>query len=206
LAVRIKICGITRQQDAHAAVAAGAHGLGFVFHTASARYIEPEQAFAIARSLPPFVTLVGVFVDAEPGLVAETVRRVPLDLVQLHGDESPEYARQLSLPYIRAIRMQADIDLAREAGRYPEARAILVDSYVAGKPGGTGRTFAWDRIPASLDRPLILAGGLTADNVAGAIQRVRPYAVDVSGGVENAPGVKDPDKIKRFVTAVNNAA
>jgi len=185
-------------------VAAGAHSLGFVFHAASARYIGPEQARAIAQSLPPFVTLVGVFVDSEPSSVAEIVRQVPLDLVQLHGDESPEYARHLSLPYIRAIRMRADTDLATEAKRHPQARAILADSYVAGVPGGTGRTFAWDRIPATLDKPLILAGGLTAENVANAIQQVRPYAVDVSGGVESAPGIKDQDKIERFITAVNS--
>lgn len=205
MVVRIKICGITRQQDAHAAVAAGAHGLGFVFYPGSARFIEPETARGIADSLPPFVTLVGVFVDAEPGFVTDVARRIPLDLVQLHGDESPEYARRLSLPYIRTVRMREEGDIGLQVRRYPGAKAILVDSYVPDTPGGTGQSFNWSRLPKTLSKPLLLAGGLNAQNVAAAIIQVRPYAVDVSSGVEQSPGIKDNAKITSFIDAVCSA-
>lgn len=205
MVTRVKICGITRQRDAHAAVVAGAHGLGFVFHASSPRYIEPDAARDIAGTLPPFVTLVGVFVDAEPGFVTDVVQRVPLQLVQLHGAETPEYGHRLGVPYVRALRMRAGMDLAHETRRYAGAKAILVDAYVPGTPGGTGTTFDWSMIPRTLSKPVVLGGGLNADNVAAAIAQVRPYAVDVSSGVEQAPGIKDSAKISSFIAAVRGA-
>lgn len=203
---RVKICGITRVADAVAAVAAGADAIGVVFDRASARCITLERARAIADALPPFVALVGLFVDASPTEVRAALRAVPFTLLQFHGMEPPEQCSHAGRPYIKALRMRADVDVHAEVARYRDARAVLLDSYVPGHAGGSGAAFDWSRVPRTLDTPIILAGGLTPDNVGAAIVRVRPYAVDVSSGVETAPGIKDSQKIAAFIAAVRAAA
>lgn len=203
---RVKICGITRIEDAEAAARAGADAIGLVFDPASPRCVDLERARAIAQAVPPFVTVVGLFVDAAPERVREVLNWVGLDLLQFHGTESPEQCRQYARRYIKAIRMRPEVDLLGEARRYADAAGILLDSFVPGVSGGSGRTFDWTRVPRDFGRPLILAGGLAPHNVAEAIRRVRPYAVDVSSGVERSPGVKDPDKIAAFLEAVRDAA
>jgi phosphoribosylanthranilate isomerase len=202
---RIKICGITRVEDGLAAVVAGADAIGLVFHGTSPRNVAVEQAMAICEALPPFVTTVGLFVDAAPATVYDTLQKVPLDLLQFHGDESAEYCRGFSRPYIKAIRMADGVDLPMAATEYNDARGLLLDAYHKGIPGGTGETFDWARIPANLPLPVILAGGLTPDNVADAVRSVHPYAVDVSSGVEAAKGIKDAAKIEAFIRGVNSA-
>jgi len=200
---RVKICGITRAEDALAAARAGADAIGLVFYPGSPRAVIAAQAREIVASLPPFVTPVGLFVDASPGEIQAVLKAVPLALLQFHGDEPPAACRAPGLPYIKAIRLRPGDDLAARARPYEDAAAILADAYLEGIPGGTGRTLDWSRLPASLARPLILAGGLTPDNVAAAVARVRPWAVDVSGGVETAPGIKDAAKIAAFIRGVN---
>lgn len=199
---RVKICGITSVEDALHAARSGADAIGLLFYGPSPRAVTPEQAGAIVASLPPFVTTVGLFVDAEPDFVNGVLERVPLDLLQFHGDESPDYCDSFGRPYMKAIRMREGVDLQHEAAVYAAARALLVDAYQPGVPGGTGETFDWGRIPASLEKPLVLAGGLNADNVEAAVRQVRPWAVDVSGGVERSKGVKDPERVAQFI---NNA-
>lgn len=201
--VRIKICGITRVEDALAAAAVGADAIGLVFYDRSPRRVTVEQAALIVAALPPFVTVVGLFVDAPVPAVEDVLRRVPLDLLQFHGDEPADYCDHFARPYIKALRMKPDLLLTRAIQDYATARGILLDSYVEGVPGGTGRTFAWSAVPDDLKKPIILAGGLDAGNVAAAIDAVRPWAVDVSGGVEVARGVKDPALMAAFVAAVN---
>ncbi|WP_305857802.1 phosphoribosylanthranilate isomerase [Balneatrix alpica] len=199
---RVKICGICRIEDAQAAIAAGADALGWVFYPPSKRAVSLEQAAAMTASLPPFVERVGLFVDDERQRVEQIIQRVSLSLLQFHGDESPEYCESFALPYIKAIRMRPGVNLAAEAQRYQSARALLVDTYQPGVPGGTGQVFDWQSLPAQFSKPLILAGGLTASNVAQAIMQVRPYAVDVSGGVEAQPGQKDASLISAFMQEV----
>lgn len=199
---RIKICGITRQDDALAAADAGADAVGFVFYAASPRHVQPAAAGTIVRALPPFVTTVGLFVDAPAGEVRSVLAAVPLALLQFHGDEPPEFCRQFGPPYIKAVRVRSGTDLLQYAARYPDAAALLLDAYRPGVPGGTGETFDWHLIPARMTCGIVLAGGLTPDNVAAGIEQVRPWAVDVSSGVEAAPGVKDVQRIRRFATAV----
>lgn len=199
---RIKICGITRQEDALAAAEAGADAVGFVFYPPSPRAVTIAQAAAIARSLPPFVMPVGLFVDATEAGVREVLVAVPLGLLQFHGDEPPEFCAQFGRPYLKAVRIRNGIDLLQCATRYSEAAALLLDAFRAGVPGGTGETFDWSLVPPRLSRPVVLSGGLTADNVGAGIQQVRPWAVDVSSGVEAAPGIKDRQRIGRFVAAV----
>lgn len=203
---RVKICGITRLEDAKAAVGAGADAIGLVFDRGSARCVEIAQAQAIARELPPFVALVGLFVDATAERVAEVLRDVPLTLLQFHGDEAPEQCRRYGRPYLKAIRMRDGVNLNDEAARYADASGLLLDSFVADQAGGSGRTFDWGRIPRELAKPIVLAGGLTADNVRDAIRRVRPAAVDVSSGVEVSKGIKDPQKIAAFIAAVREVS
>lgn len=199
---RIKICGITRPEDALAAAAEGADAIGLVFYPPSPRHVEIEQAAEIAAQLPPFVTSVGLFVNADAETIAEVVARVGIDLIQFHGNECPEYCSGHGRPWIRALRMKDDIDLNKETERFSTARGLLLDAYRPGAPGGTGETFDWQRIPRGLGRQVILAGGLDPDNVAHAVSTVRPWAVDVSGGVESAPGLKSRDLIAGFVEAV----
>jgi phosphoribosylanthranilate isomerase len=199
---RIKICGITRVADALAAAACGADAVGLVFYPPSPRGVTVPQAQAICRALPPFVSRVGLFVDASLADIQAILTQVALDTVQLHGDETPELAAQLPLPYIKALRMRADRDLPAEIARYPDAAGILLDTYVPGTPGGTGLCFDWAQIPAQLAKPWILAGGLTPANVTAALRQVRPYAVDVSGGVELSRGIKDQERLAAFCAAV----
>lgn len=205
MAVRVKICGITRNLDAQLAVAAGAHSLGFVFYEPSPRYVEPAIAAEIISGLPPFVTSTALFVDAEPDVVAEIVVLTKVDLLQFHGNETPEYCEQFGRPYIKALRMKPGMDLIQQVSRYASARGVLLDAYKPGVPGGTGEAFEWSRIPDSMRSSIILAGGLSAENVAQAIEQVAPYAVDVSGGVEASAGLKDANKIKCFFEEVARA-
>jgi phosphoribosylanthranilate isomerase len=203
--VRSKICGITRVEDALAAVAAGADAIGLVFYAKSPRAVSPEQAAAIVQALPPFVTSVGLFVNMPRDQLQALLRQVPLDLLQFHGDESPADCEGYGRPYIKALRVRPDEDLAATIANYSGARGILLDTFVEGVPGGTGATFDWSLVPSDIAKPIILAGGLGASNVAAAIRQVRPYAVDVSGGVEASKGIKDANKIRVFVQAVHGA-
>ncbi|HHJ4328579.1 TPA: phosphoribosylanthranilate isomerase, partial [Klebsiella pneumoniae] len=202
--VRIKICGITRVEDALAAAEAGADAIGLVFYARSPRALSIARAQAIVAALPPFVCSVGLFVDHPAEQVADVLREVPLDLLQFHGDESAAYCAAFSRPYIKALRVRAGEDLAAQMAAYRQARGILLDTYVAGVPGGTGQAFDWSLIPTDLPQPVILAGGLDAGNAAAAVARVRPYALDVSGGVEQAKGIKDARKIRDFIAAARS--
>ena len=203
--VRSKICGITRVEDALAAVEAGADAIGLVFYAKSPRAVSIEQAKAIVAALPPFVTSVGLFVDMPRETLQALLREVPLDLLQFHGDESPADCEGFARPYIKALRVRADQDVARMMAPYSGACGILLDTFVEGVPGGTGAAFDWSLVPREAGKPIILAGGLTPDNVAQAIAQVCPYAVDVSGGVEAAKGIKDAGKVKAFLQAVQCA-
>jgi phosphoribosylanthranilate isomerase len=204
--VRIKICGITRREDALQAADAGADAIGLVFHPESPRAVTGESARAIACALPPFVSRTGLFVNAEPEFVHAMLAVVPIDLLQFHGDERPDYCRAFRRPYIKAVRMRDGIDLASVERQYTDAAALLLDAWAPDAAGGTGRTFDWDLVPGSRRMPVVLAGGLTTENVAEAIRRVRPWAVDVSGGVESAKGIKDPGRVRAFIAAVRGAA
>jgi len=203
--VRSKICGITRIEDALAAAEAGADAIGFVFYAKSPRAVDVRQARAIIAELPPFVTTVGLFVNASRCDLSEILEVVPLDLLQFHGDETPADCEGYHRPWIKALRVRPGDDIEAACQLYSGARGILLDTYVAGVPGGTGEAFDWSLVPARLSKPIILAGGLSAANVGQAIAQVRPYAVDVSGGVEQAKGIKDAAKIEAFMQAVKQA-
>jgi phosphoribosylanthranilate isomerase len=213
---RVKICGITRLEDGVAAAQAGADAIGFVFWPGSPRAVAVERARAIAAALPPFVTTVGLFVDPVPDHVRATLEALPLDLLQFHGAEPPELCRAFGRPYVKAVPVggnAARVDLLEYAARYPDACGLLFDAPPSdGLPGGTGQTFDWDVLPIDLPRPLVLSGGLTAANVGGAIRRLRPWAVDVSSGVEAigpdgkpVRGTKDPARIVAFIEEVRHA-
>ncbi len=208
---RIKICGITRAEDALAAAHCGADAIGLVFYERSPRHVSIAQAAQLAAVLPPFITVVGLFVNAEAALVREVQAQVPLDLLQFHGDESPEYCAQFARPYLKAIRVKAGVDLLQCASDFCSAKGLLLDAHVEGIPGGTGATFDWSLIPEHLPLPVILSGGLDAEIVAAAIKQVRPYAVDVSSGVEagkginTLKGIKDAAKIARFIQEIRQA-
>jgi len=205
---RIKICGLTREQDVDAAVAAGADALGFVFYPPSPRYVTPAWAAELVKRAPPFVETVGLFVNESPERVRATCAEVPLSLLQFHGDETAAYCRQFARPYLRAARVRPGLDLVEFARAFPDARGLLLDAFVEGYGGG-GHVFDWTLIPPGLPGFLILSGGLQADNVGDAIRRVRPLAVDVSSGVEVSgkagKGIKDHDRIAAFVAAVRAA-
>ncbi|NIN33697.1 MAG: phosphoribosylanthranilate isomerase [Gammaproteobacteria bacterium] len=203
--VRVKICGITRLEDALAAVDAGADALGFVFYPDSPRAISASTAADICKRVPPFVCKVGLFVNSERDKIIEILEQVALDLLQFHGDESPDHCDGYSKPYIKAVRMHDNVNLVAEAKRFKQASALLLDAFVKGIYGGTGRAFDWTEAAQNIGKPVILAGGLTADNVVTAIKQVRPYAVDVSGGVESGRGIKDAGKILEFIREVRNA-
>ena len=205
MATAVKICGITRPEDGVAAASAGAHAVGLVFHEASPRRIEPPAAAQIVRRLPPFVTTVALFVDAEPRRVREVLAAVPLQMLQFHGEEPPEYCAGFGLPYLKVVRVRRGVDLLQYAARYATAKGLLLDAYDAAFPGGTGLSVDWTLIPAGLPLPVVLAGGLTPDNVGEAVRRARPWAVDVSSGVERAKGIKDADKMAAFVRGVRDA-
>jgi phosphoribosylanthranilate isomerase len=202
LRVRAKICGITRVEDALQAVENGADAIGLVFYAPSPRNVSIQRAIEIAEQVPAFVTIVGLFVNAEPSFVREVSLQVKLDLLQFHGDESPEMCAQYNKPFIKAIRVKAGINLVQYAKDFSSAKALLLDTYTEGVAGGTGHVFDWDLIPENLTKPIILAGGLNVENVAQAIQSVKPYAVDVSGGVEAEKGIKDAAKIAAFMQQV----
>lgn len=192
--------------DALAAVENGCDAIGLVFYQPSPRYVSPELAAQIVDSLPPFVTTVGLFVDAEEPSIHPVLSRVPLDILQFHGDETAEECEKYGMPYIKAVRVRSDTNLLQYAADYKVAKALLLDTYAEGMAGGTGKVFDWRLIPADLPKPVILAGGLTPENVGQAIHQVRPYAVDVSGGVEKTKGIKDADKIAAFMRGVQDAA
>lgn len=183
-------------------VEAGADAIGLVFYAPSPRAVTLAQAKEIVASVPAFVALVGLFVNAEKSEIEKTITEVGIDLIQFHGDESPDFCRQFNRPYIKAVRVKADTNLIQYADEFFDAKALLLDAYAEGLPGGTGQSFDWSLIPSNLVKPVILAGGLNAENVAQAIKAVQPYAVDVSGGVEVAKGIKDVYKIKRFMQQV----
>lgn len=200
--VRAKICGITRVEDAISAVDNGADAIGLVFYAPSPRNVAIEQAAEIANRIPAFVTVVGLFVNAEPDFVREVISRVKLDLLQFHGDETPQQCASYGLPFIKAIRVKSDTNLVQCAKDFSASKALLLDTFTDGVAGGTGHVFDWNLIPASLGKPVILAGGLNAQNLAQAISQVKPYAVDVSGGVELSKGIKDAAKIAAFMQQV----
>jgi phosphoribosylanthranilate isomerase len=203
---RVKICGITRIEDAQAAVRAGADAIGLVFDPQSPRYVTRERAAGIASTVGPFVTVVGLFVDATPEVIHETLSRVPVTLLQFHGSETPDQCVLYELPYIKAVRMRNDVDVQAEAAAHGHALALLLDTFVPQVAGGSGHAFDWKRIPPDLTKPVIVAGGLSSANVGEAIRAAHPYAVDVSSGVEMTKGIKDPAKIAAFMQAVRDAA
>ncbi|HEY8355551.1 MAG TPA: phosphoribosylanthranilate isomerase [Methylophilaceae bacterium] len=203
---RVKICGITREEDAKAAVAAGCDAIGLVFYRPSPRYVSPEQAARIVAGLPPFVSAVGLFVNADTDEIRKIRQQVGLDLLQFHGDESPEECECHGMPYMKAVRVKPNTNLLQYAERFKHARALLLDAFMEGVPGGTGQVFDWSIIPRAFPKPIVLAGGLTAENVAEAIRQVRPYAVDVSGGVELNKGIKDAARIAAFMRGVSDAS
>lgn len=201
----VKICGITRLEDALTAARAGAHAIGLVFYAASPRYVTPARAGEIIRALPPFITTVGLFVNATADEVRAVLAEAPVELLQFHGEEPPEFCRQFGRPYVKAVRMGPGVDLIQYCRNYHDAKALLLDAFVEGLQGGSGVTFDWSQIPRELALPVILSGGLTAANVTEAVRRVRPLAVDVSSGVESAKGIKDASKITAFIKGVRNA-
>ena len=213
---RIKICGITRMEDVLAAANSGADAIGLVFYERSPRHVGIAQAAQLAAALPPFVSVVGLFVDADEAFVREVLSNVSLDMLQFHGDETPEYCAQFGKPYLKAIRVKAGVDLLQCAAHFCSAKGLLLDAHVEGIPGGTGAVFDWTLIPKQLPLPVILSGGLDAGNVAAAIKQVRPYAVDVSSGVEaggvaaakginTLKGIKDAAKVARFIQEVKKS-
>jgi phosphoribosylanthranilate isomerase len=202
LRVRVKICGITSIEDALSAVEHGADAIGLVFYDQSPRNVSISQAMEIANNIPAFVSVVGLFVNAESSFINEVISKVKLDLLQFHGDETPEECASYTLPFIKAIRVKNDTNLVQYANDFSAAKALLLDAYTEGVAGGTGHVFDWNLIPKQLTKQVILAGGLNATNVALAIQQVSPYAVDVSGGVEASKGIKDAEKIAAFMRQV----
>lgn len=201
---RIKICGLTREQDVLAVADSGADAFGLVFYDKSPRHVAIQQAAKLVRAAPPFVTVVGLFVNPTVEYVREVLAKVPLDVLQFHGEESPEFCGQFGRPYLKAIRVKAGVDLVECAARYADAQGLLLDAYVEGTQGGTGESFDWALIPSKLSLPVILSGGLHAGNVAEAIKQVRPYAVDVSSGVEASKGIKDAAKVAAFIKEVKD--
>lgn len=201
---RIKICGLTRRSDVLASVGAGADAVGLVFYPASPRHVDLPTAAALARLVPPLVSVVGLFVNADPARVRQTLAEVPISLLQFHGDEDEAYCRQFDRPYLKAARVTPGLDLVQYCASFESAQAIVLDACVEGYGGG-GMVFDWSLIPVSLDRPIVLSGGLHAGNVGEAIARVHPAAVDVSSGVESSKGIKDAGKIRAFIAAVRAA-
>ncbi|MBB1127100.1 phosphoribosylanthranilate isomerase [Thiospirillum jenense] len=201
---RVKICGLTRAEDVATAVSCGVDAVGLVFYPSSPRAVTPAQAAALIHTVPPFVTVVGLFVDAEPVWVRTVLAQVPLGALQFHGHEPPDYCESFARPWIKAIAVRHTTAFDEVINRYAAAAGLLLDTYDPTLPGGTGRSFDWHLIPPAVANRCILAGGLTPDNVARAIQQVKPYAVDVSGGVESARGVKDCSKIAAFMQGVHD--
>jgi phosphoribosylanthranilate isomerase len=207
LRTRVKICGLTRTEDAFAAAVLGADAIGLVFYDRSPRHVGIEQAAAICRKLPAFVTTVALFLDADEALVNEVLARVPIDLLQFHGSEDPAYCERFARPYIKALGMGSldRQELIKLSKTFNMARGLLLDSHAEGAAGGTGEAFDWRCIPQELNMPVILAGGITVSNVANAISRVHPWAVDVSSGVEVDKGIKSAELMSAFIQEVENA-
>jgi phosphoribosylanthranilate isomerase len=201
---RVKICGLTREADVDAAVDAGADAAGFVLYPRSPRFVGAERAAALARRLPPFVTPVLLFVNASAAEVAHALARLPHALLQFHGDETPQDCDAAGRAYLRAVRMRAGVDLLDCARRFPHALGLLLDAHVEGY-GGAGKAFDWSLVPPGVGVPVVLSGGLNPANVTDGVERVRPWAVDVSSGVESAPGIKDAALMRRFCKAVRDA-
>jgi len=201
---RIKICGLSREADIDAAAEAGADAVGFVFYAKSPRALTPQRAGELARRLPPFITPVGLFVNAPDAEIAAAVAEVPHLLLQFHGDETPEDCARANRPFIRAARVAPGLDLLDFARRFSAAQAVLLDAHVEGYGGG-GKVFDWSVIPPNVPAPVVLSGGLSPANVIDGVLRVRPWAVDVSSGVESAKGIKDAALIRRFCDAVREA-
>ncbi len=204
--MRIKICGITRVEDALTLLDAGVDAIGLNFYPKSPRFVSVDMAREIALAVGPFVTVAGLFVDADPAEVNRVLQMVPLHLLQFHGDETREYCESFNRPYLKALRMRPELDPLQAINAYSSAVGILLDAYKPGVPGGTGDTFDWARVPVNCSMPIVLAGGLTPDNVVQAVSATRIYGVDVSGGVESAPGVKDPDKVRAFIRNARSTA
>lgn len=204
---RIKICGITRVGDANVAANLGVDAIGLVFYPGSPRFVNQEQAAKIIANTPAFVTKVGLFVDADKDTIQQTIAALAIDLLQFHGDETPEFCESFDLPYIKVCRIQPGTDIKAYAKNYRSMSALLLDSYQLNQFGGTGESFAWSLVPEATEfnKPLILAGGLSPDNIVNAIKTVKPYAVDVSSGVEAAKGIKDPQKLAAFINGVVTA-
>ena len=200
---RVKFCGLTHEEDIARAVKLGVDALGFVFYAPSSRSVAPDHAAMLTSSVPAFVTRVGLFVNEQPAIIQNIFERTRLNLIQYHGDETPEFCDAVGLPFIKAFRVRPGIDIQTEMERYPNASGFLLDAYVKGQPGGTGERFDWGMIPQS-NAPIILAGGLSPDNAKDAIEQVAPWALDVSGGIEAKPGRKDPDKMARFMNVCRN--
>ncbi len=203
--VRIKICGITNQKDALAVAQLGADAIGLVFYPESPRNVSVETAAIIARQLPAFINVVGLFVDAEQSFIEQVLEQVAIDTLQFHGQETEQTCALYGKPYIKAIRVGESAEIQEVISRYPSANAVLLDTFIKDVPGGTGVSFDWNLVPENADTPIILAGGLTAENVQSAIRKTRPYAVDVSGGVEQAKGKKDLEKVNKFIREALNA-
>jgi phosphoribosylanthranilate isomerase len=205
---RVKICGITRSDDARLAVDAGVDAIGLVFYEKSPRFVTNARADEISRLVPAFVSRVALFKDADEDMIQAVLQQVEIDLIQFHGSETPAFCERFGRPYIKALGMKApecDADyLVTMAEKYQAAKALLLDGHAPGEAGGTGETFNWSAI-AAIDRPVVLAGGLNADNVKQAIEIMHPFAVDVSSGVENTPGLKDKDKVAAFMQQVKTA-
>ena len=202
LRTRIKICGVTRAEDALAAVGSGADALGFVFYPPSPRAVDIAMAKAAIETVPAFVSVTALFVNPTVEEVQSVLDNVRIDVIQFHGDEDDDFCRQFKRPYIKALRVRQASDVVASCMRFPSALAILLDSYKPGVPGGTGETFDWSLVPETPSKPIILAGGLEPSNVASAVTQIRPFAVDVSGGVEASKGIKDHRKINDFVNEV----
>jgi len=201
---RIKICGITRPGDAVAAAQAGADAIGLVFYPPSPRFLNVERAREIRDALPPFVQAVALFVNPDAAQVAQVIGRVHPALLQFHGEETPQFCAQFGLPFVKACRMAQGVDLLKYLRPFSAASGWLLDAHVE-EYGGVGASFDWSLVPARLARPLVLSGGLTRENVGEAVRRVRPWAVDVSSGVESSKGIKDAAKIAAFIAEVRNA-
>ncbi len=202
---RVKICGITRVEDGLHAAQAGADAIGLVFVGKSPRHVTPHQAREIARALPPFVSTVALFVNPTAAEVEAVLKTVRPDVLQFHGEETADFCRAFGVPYLKAFRVRPGADLLQSAASYADAQGWLLDAWSEAAHGGTGERFDWDLIPRDLPRPMLLAGGLTPDNVAAAVYMVRPWAVDVSSGVESSKGIKDAAKIAAFIKEIRNA-
>ena len=202
---RVKICGITRTEDALHAAAEGVDAIGLVFYEKSPRFVTSTQAAEICKKLPAFVTSVALFKDADADTVRQVLTEVSIDLLQFHGSETAEFCRQFGKPYIKALGMAGESSVPKQVAEYHDARGLLLDGHAPGAAGGTGESFEWGMIPAELEYPLILAGGLNPDNVLGAIRAIHPYAVDVSSGVESEKGFKDAALVTAFMNNVRQA-